>query len=243
MLAGYTHSLLHRNPSAQTLAFHEAQLKLIELGWGRNDPGVQAMLTSRFMPDGNAEQLASFNEHQRLSCDGQRAAAIVRAKAGQDACVLAAKVQAPTLVLHSEGDLAIPLALRHELAARIPGARFELLRSRNHLPLPQEPAFARMCQVITEFVAHKPPPMQLTPRERELAGLVGQGLDNLQIAARLGLADKTVRNMLSVRTPSSAWGAAPWRSSKRGTWACTTGTELGHTGHLSRGHGLAMALK
>ena len=135
------------------------------------------MFTSRFMPDGNAEQLALFNEHQRLSCDGQRAAAIVRAKAGQDACVLAAKVQAPTLVLHSEGDLAIPLALRHELAAR------------------------------------------------------------------LGLADKTVRNMLSARTPSSAWRAAPWRSSKRGTWACTTGTELGHTGHLSRGHGLAMALK
>ncbi len=110
---------------------------------------------------------------------------------------LAAKVQAPTLVLHSEGDLVIPLALGHELAASIPGARFELLRSRNHLPLPQEPAFERMCQVITEFVSHSPPPPQLTPRERELASLVAQGLDNLQIAARLGLADKTVRNMLS----------------------------------------------
>ena len=180
LLAGYTHGLLHRNPSAQTLAFHEAQLKLIELGWGRNDPGVQAMFTSRFMPGGNAEQIASFNEHQRLSCGGQRAAAIVRAKSEQDARALAAKVQAPTLVLHSEGDLVIPLALGHELAASIPGARFE-----------------RMCQVITEFVAQKPSPVQLTPRERELAGLVGQGLDNLQIAARLGLADKTVRNMLS----------------------------------------------
>ena len=61
LLAGYTHGLLHRNPSAQTLAFHEAQLKLIELGWGRNDPGVQAMFTSRFMPGGNAEQIASFS--------------------------------------------------------------------------------------------------------------------------------------------------------------------------------------
>jgi len=30
-----------------------------------------------------------------------------------------------------------------------------------------------------------------------LASLVGQGLDNLQIAARLGISDKTVRNMLS----------------------------------------------
>ena len=37
----------------------------------------------------------------------------------------------------------------------------------------------------------------LTPRERALMQLVGQGLDNLQIGAQLGLADKTVRNMLS----------------------------------------------
>ncbi len=85
LIAGYTHGLLHRNPSAQTLAFYEAQLKLIELGWCRNHSGVQAMFTSRFMPDGNAEQLASFNEHQLLSCDGLRAAAIFGAKAGQDA--------------------------------------------------------------------------------------------------------------------------------------------------------------
>ncbi len=197
LLAGFSHGLLHRDPSAQTLAFYEAQLKLIELGWGRNDPGVQAMFTSRFMPDGNTEQLASFNEHQSLSCDGLRAAAIVRANAGKDARALVGKVLAPTLVLHCEVDVVVQLAMGHELAASIPGARFEMLRSRNHLPLPQESAFERMCQVITEFVAHKPPPVQLTPRERELAALVGQGLDNLQIAARLGLADKTVRNMLS----------------------------------------------
>ena len=140
---------LHRNPSAETLAFHEAQLKLIEPGCGRNDPGVQAMFTSRFIPGDNAEQIASFNEQERLSCGGQRAVAIARAKAGQDARGLAAKVQAPTLVLHSEGNLAIPLALGHELAASIPGARFELMRSRNHVSFPQVPAFERMYDVIT----------------------------------------------------------------------------------------------
>jgi DNA-binding NarL/FixJ family response regulator len=37
-----------------------------------------------------------------------------------------------------------------------------------------------------------------TSRERELAALVAQGLDNAQIAASLGLADKTVRNALSL---------------------------------------------
>ena len=197
LLAGYTHGLIHRGPSADTLAFHEAQLRLIELGWGRKDPGVQQMFTSRFMPGGTAEQFASLNEHQRLSCDGLRAAAIVRARASQDVRDLAQALRVPVLVLHSEDDLVIPLDLGREMAKSIAGARFEILRSRNHIPLSPEPAFERLCQVIIEFVAQTPPAPHLTPREQELAALVAQGLDNLQISAQLGLADKTVRNMLS----------------------------------------------
>ena len=38
---------------------------------------------------------------------------------------------------------------------------------------------------------------QLTDRENEVLELVAQGLDNLSIARRLGLSDKTVRNNLS----------------------------------------------
>jgi DNA-binding NarL/FixJ family response regulator len=43
-----------------------------------------------------------------------------------------------------------------------------------------------------------PPPFdRLTPRERALAGLVGAGLANPAIAARLHVSEKTVRNQLS----------------------------------------------
>jgi pimeloyl-ACP methyl ester carboxylesterase/DNA-binding CsgD family transcriptional regulator len=197
LLGGGTHGLLHRQVKPEVLAFHEAQLRLIELGWGRKDPGVQQMFTSRFMPAASAEHIASFNEHQRMSCDGARAAAIVRARAATDVRHWAAAVRVPTLVLHSEGDMAMPLALGHELAAAIPGARFEALQSRNHIPVSPEPAFERMCQVITSFVTESSKPPALTPAERALAALVAQGLDNLQITAHLGLAEKTVRNRLS----------------------------------------------
>jgi DNA-binding NarL/FixJ family response regulator len=37
----------------------------------------------------------------------------------------------------------------------------------------------------------------LTPRESELVELIAQGLDNTQIAARLELSDKTVRNHIT----------------------------------------------
>ncbi|KNZ31459.1 MAG: hypothetical protein AD742_15695 [Methylibium sp. NZG] len=195
--AGATHGLMHRQVPPDTLAFHEAQLRLIELGWGRRDPGVQQMFTSRFMPDASVEQMSSCNEHQRMSCDGTRAAAILRATDANDVRELARAVRVPTLVLHSEGDLAMPLILGHELAAAIPNARFVVMQTRNHIPVEPEPAFERMCQLITAFVTESAAPPALTPAERALAALVGQGLDNLQITAQLGLAEKTVRNRLS----------------------------------------------
>jgi DNA-binding NarL/FixJ family response regulator len=38
----------------------------------------------------------------------------------------------------------------------------------------------------------------LTPRERQVLGLVARGLDNVTIARQLGLSDKTVRNSVSL---------------------------------------------
>lgn len=197
LLGGFTHGLMHRQPSPETLAWHDAQLRLVELGWGRNDPAVQEFFTSRFLPEGSPAARASLNEQQRLSCDGRRAAALLRARARLDVRTLAPLVRAPTLVLHSQGDLAVPVSLGHELAAAIPGARFESLPSRNHIPLPGEAAFERLCDALVTFVsAPDVTAARLTARERDLAHLVGQGLDNLQIAARLGVAEKTVRNQL-----------------------------------------------
>lgn len=154
LLGGAMTGLMHRQVSPDVLAFHETRLRLCELGWGRKDPGVQQMFTSGFMPDASAEHTASFNEHQRMSCDGVRAAAI-------------------------------------------PNARFEALQSRNHIPLVPEPEVERLCQLVTAFVTESAALPALTPAERALAALVGQGLDNLQITAHLGLAEKTVRNRLS----------------------------------------------
>jgi pimeloyl-ACP methyl ester carboxylesterase len=198
LLGGYLCGLLHRRPTPAQLAFLEARVQLMRHGWGRGDPAVQQFFTTTMLPDATPEQAAALNEQQRLSCDGSRAADYLQARAALDVRELAPRVTCPTLVLHAEGDAMVPIELGRELAAAIPGARFEALATRNHIPTAGSAAFERFTQAVSQFVNAAPPGPALTPRERELAALVAQGLDNLQIGARLGLADKTVRNALSL---------------------------------------------
>jgi pimeloyl-ACP methyl ester carboxylesterase/DNA-binding CsgD family transcriptional regulator len=199
LLGGYTHGMLHRAHSAQQLQLHEATAKLIELGWGQRDAAVQQFFTAKMIPDATPEQVRSLNDQQRLSCDGARAAAIFRARVALDVRELLPLVRCPTLVLHADGDAVVPVELGRELAASIAGARFETLPSRNHIPLAGEPAFERFCAAVGALIhpRHDAVGGPFTPREQELLALVAQGLDNLQIAAHTGLADKTVRNALS----------------------------------------------
>jgi DNA-binding CsgD family transcriptional regulator len=69
--------------------------------------------------------------------------------------------------------------------------------------LEHEPAWARWTEEVERFTGAVPAPdaaprlASLTPRERELLALIGEGRDNAQIAAVLGLSDKTVRNHIT----------------------------------------------
>jgi len=201
LLGGYSHGLLCRQLSAEQQAYLQAQAQLIELGWGVRDAPVQQFFTSTMIPDGTPEQVAALNEQQRRSCDAARAVSLFRSRLTLDVRAEIGGVQCPTLVLHAEGDAAVGIEQGRELAAAIPGARFESLRTRNHVPLAGEPAFERFCEAMAEFIgtagATADAGRAFTPRERELLALVARGCDNLQIAAQLGLAEKTVRNGLS----------------------------------------------
>ena len=203
----YACGLLHRSPTPAQLAMFEATAQLMALGWGRHDAAVQQFMTTSFIPDSSSAQARDFTNQQRLSCDGARAAAIFRARVQLDVRAQLAQVRCPTLVTHCDGDAMVPIELGRALAAGIDGARFETLTSRNHIPLAGEPAFERFCDAVRDFVtqpatsgaAHftDAPRGLFTLRESQLMALVASGQDNLQIAANLGVTDKTVRNSLS----------------------------------------------
>ena len=83
-------------------------------------------------------------------------------------------------------------------------ARFVPLESRNHILLDTEPAWDKLIHEIEEFLPVSPDHRtallldELTSREREVLELVAQGLGNIKISSRLKIADKTVRNHVSI---------------------------------------------
>jgi pimeloyl-ACP methyl ester carboxylesterase len=204
VLGGYARGLMRRDPTPVQIKEARLLLDLIEIGWGRDNPAFRQVFTSQFIPGGSLEQVNWFNELERLSTSPQHAARVVAAFGQIDVTELATNLTCPTLVLHARGDARVPFEEGRLTAGLIPGARFVPLDSRNHALLASEPAFAQCFGEIQGFLdEHQPTPRHssafpdLSSGERALLELLAHGLDNLQMSAHLGLAEKTVRNKVS----------------------------------------------
>ena len=196
LLGSYARGRFKRQPELRDE--FEAQLKLVEVGWGRDDPSYRQLFASQFMPGATLEQLRQMSELQRMSSHPSEAARILRAFNEIDVTATVPAVACPTLVMHARGDLRVPFEEGRRLAAMIPGARFVPLESKNHILLEHEPAYARLFEELHAFLpGDRDTFPALTARESQILDQIAQGLDNSQIAARLELSEKTVRNHVS----------------------------------------------
>ncbi|MFQ5623895.1 MAG: alpha/beta fold hydrolase [Paracoccaceae bacterium] len=105
------------------------------------------------MPDGSPEQLESMVEMQLASASPETAVRLREAIDGLDVGDLLAGIGVPTLVIHARGDAIYPLEQGRKLASAIPGAEFLVLESRNHVILPQDPAWQQLIAAIAGFAA------------------------------------------------------------------------------------------
>jgi DNA-binding CsgD family transcriptional regulator len=180
----------------------EMQVKLIKFGWDQADPSFRQVFSTQFMPDAPMEAIRSFNDFMPLTSSAKNAAEIFYRNSFIDVQAQARTLKCPTLVFHGRGDVRIPFEEGRLVASLIPGSSFVTLETRNHLMMQDEPAWQTFLDALAAFY----PPRSgsapgsfpgLTAREREVLELIAQGLDNAQIAARLELSEKTVRNNIT----------------------------------------------
>jgi DNA-binding CsgD family transcriptional regulator/pimeloyl-ACP methyl ester carboxylesterase len=203
LYGGYARGAFQRDdPDNECL--YRAMIDLVRLGWGSDNPVFRQVFTSRFVPGARDEQIDWFNDLCRKTTSPEVAARLLEARANVNVTALLGAVRTPTLVMHSRDDDVVPIAEGRILAAGIPNAEFIELDSKNHVLLDFEPAWERFCGEILEFTGIKgstygedPAFAALSPREREVLALLAEGFGNAQIAARLEISEKTVRNHVS----------------------------------------------
>ncbi|QAY70767.1 alpha/beta fold hydrolase [Xylanimonas protaetiae] len=197
LFGGYARGRAHRTAADR----EEAELRagLVAAGWGRAAGELRRRFTQLLVPDGTDAELEPIIELQRRSASGETAARILRARAGLDVRADAPRVRAPTLVMHAADDVMVPAEHGAELAGLVPGAQFLALPGRNHLMRADDDAWPVVVERMTAFLGRAPAAvgLPLTGRERDVARLVADGLDNAAIAAALVLSVRTVERHLS----------------------------------------------
>lgn len=131
----------------------EAFITLMRQGWGKETSPFRQMFASLYLPDANDEQIKWWTDMQRTATSPENAVRLRETIDDIDVSDQLARVQTPTLILHSEREAVAPLSEARFMAARIPNAKFVALDSANHLVMHQEPEWHRAVSEIETFLS------------------------------------------------------------------------------------------
>lgn len=179
-----------------------ALASMIEVGWGRSRGTFREVFARLLSPREAGEQIAWWDELQRMTATPRDAARLWQAFNELDIRDHLPQITTPTLVAHVKGDAVAPFEEGRRVAALIPHANFLPLEGNNHVLQPTDGDWPVFVIELRRFLADDsanlaPADFDLTRRERAVLELVAQGKSNVEIAEVLGIRSKTVRNHVS----------------------------------------------
>jgi pimeloyl-ACP methyl ester carboxylesterase len=137
------------------------------MGWGRDSHSFRLFFSSTFMPDVPPQLWSDFAELMRRTTSTENALRLNDVSIAMDVTESAARVSVPTLIVHGRHDMRIPFSQGVELATRLRGSRLVPLDTRNHLLMPDEPAWGQLLRELDVFLADD----ESTPSPREVHGV------------------------------------------------------------------------
>ena len=142
----------NKRGSAKDRETAQAYLTLMRHGWGDEHSAFLRTFSTLYFPGASSAQIKALAELQRMAMSAEVAVKLRMATDDIDVVDLLKEVTAPTLVLHSRYDNAVPFEEGQRLAAAMPNARFVALESENHVPMPDEPAWPIFAGEIEAFL-------------------------------------------------------------------------------------------
>ena len=139
--------------SAKDVETANAHLTLMRHGWGDQHSAFLRTYSLLYFPSASTEQIRLLADLQRMATSPENAVRLRIACDDVDVVDLLPRVRAPTLVLHSKHDNMVPFDEGRRIASGIPTAKFVSLESENHMPLPDEPAWATFIGEIEAFLS------------------------------------------------------------------------------------------
>jgi pimeloyl-ACP methyl ester carboxylesterase len=148
----YARGWLHRDLSEEKIEEEQLIIRLMRVGWGRENPAFRRVFSTQLFPEATLEELRALEAQMRVSVSPENAARLESEMHRIDIRDIAAQVSVPTLILHSRHDEGVPFEEGRLLASLIPNTQFVALDSKNHLLTAHEPAWRVFQDALRSFL-------------------------------------------------------------------------------------------